>query len=78
VRGKPVTVSTDRVKPAYVFNEADCGSIIFNPLASATPTIAPATQTTRSGRRIRFPARFNAKATFSAGGVMLEAPTKQF
>jgi hypothetical protein len=26
VRGKPVTVSADRVKPAYVLNEADCGS----------------------------------------------------
>jgi cleavage and polyadenylation specificity factor subunit 1 len=61
VRGKPVTVSADRVKPAYVLNEADCGSTIFNPLASATPDIAPppATQTARSGRRIRFPARFN-------------------
>jgi hypothetical protein len=36
VRGKPVTVSVDRVKPAYMLNEADCGSTIFNPLASAT------------------------------------------
>jgi hypothetical protein len=47
VRGKPVTVSADRVKPVYVLNEADCGSTIFNPLASATPDIAPppATQT---------------------------------
>jgi cleavage and polyadenylation specificity factor subunit 1 len=61
VRGKLVTVSADRVKPAYVLNEADCGSTIFNSLASATPDIAPppATQTTRSGRRVRFPARFN-------------------
>jgi hypothetical protein len=37
VRGKPVTVSADRVKPAYVLNEADCGSRIFNPVGSATP-----------------------------------------
>jgi hypothetical protein len=61
VRGKPVTVSADTVKPAYVSNEADCGSTIFNPLASATPDIAPppATHTTCSGRRVRFPARFN-------------------
>jgi cleavage and polyadenylation specificity factor subunit 1 len=61
VRGKPVTVSADRVKPAYVLNEADCGSTIFNPLASATPDIAPhpATQTIRCSRRVRFPARFN-------------------
>jgi hypothetical protein len=36
VRGKAVTVSADRVKPAYVLNEADCGSTIFNPLATAT------------------------------------------
>jgi cleavage and polyadenylation specificity factor subunit 1 len=41
VRGRPVTASADRVKPAYVLNEADCGSTIFNPLASATPDIAP-------------------------------------
>jgi hypothetical protein len=61
VRGKPVTVSADRVKPAYVLNEADCGRAIFNPSASATPGIAPppATQTTRCGRSVRFPARFN-------------------
>jgi cleavage and polyadenylation specificity factor subunit 1 len=61
VRGKLVTMSADRVKPAYMLNEADCGSTIFDPLDSATPDIAPppATQTTRSGRRFRFPARFN-------------------
>jgi hypothetical protein len=61
VRGKPVTVSADRVKPAYVLNEADCGSTIFNPLASATPDVAPppATETTCCGRRVRFPAHFN-------------------
>jgi hypothetical protein len=61
VRGNAVTVSADRVKPAYVLNEADCGSTIFNPLASATPDIAPppATQATCSGRRVRFPARLS-------------------
>jgi hypothetical protein len=61
VREKPVTVSADRVKPAYVLNEADCGSTIFNPVGSATPDTAPPpdTQTTRSGSRVRFPARFN-------------------
>jgi hypothetical protein len=41
VRGKPVTASADRVKPAYVLNDADCGSTIFNPWTSATPAIAP-------------------------------------
>jgi cleavage and polyadenylation specificity factor subunit 1 len=61
VRGKPVIVSAYREKPAYVFNEADSGSTIFNLVGSATPVTAPslATQTTRSGRRFRFPARFN-------------------
>jgi hypothetical protein len=61
VRCKPVTVSADRVMPAYVLNLADCGSTIFNPSASATPSIAPspATQTTCCGRRVRFPSRFN-------------------
>jgi hypothetical protein len=58
--GKPITLSADKVKPAYVLNEADCGSTIFNPSASATPAIAPPpTQTTHFGRRVRFPARFN-------------------
>jgi hypothetical protein len=54
--GKPVTVSTDRVKRAYLLNKTDCGSTIFNLSASVTPAIAPpatplppaATQTTRS------------------------------
>jgi hypothetical protein len=41
VRGKAVIVSADRFKPAYVLNEADCGSTIFNPLASATPDTSP-------------------------------------
>jgi hypothetical protein len=61
VRFKAVTVSTDRVKSAYMLNEADYGSTIFNPLASETPDIAPspAAQTKRSGPRVRFPTRFN-------------------
>jgi cleavage and polyadenylation specificity factor subunit 1 len=52
VRGKPDTLSAD---------EADCGSTIFNPLASATPDIAPppATHTTGYDRPVRFPACFN-------------------
>jgi hypothetical protein len=50
VSGKPVTVSSHRVKPAYIFNEADCGNISFNPAANTTPatsTPPPAIQTTR-------------------------------
>jgi hypothetical protein len=54
-------------KPAYVLNETGCGSTTFSPSASTTPVIEPpatpppppATQTTRSGRNVRFPARFN-------------------
>jgi hypothetical protein len=29
VRRKPITVSADRVKPAYIFNEDDCGITTF-------------------------------------------------
>jgi hypothetical protein len=41
VRGKPLTVSTDRVKPVYIFNEADFRNIVCNPAVKATPAIAP-------------------------------------
>jgi cleavage and polyadenylation specificity factor subunit 1 len=70
VRDKPITVSTDRVKPAYIFNEADFTHNTSNPEVNTTPTIAPpttppatssprpATRTTRSGRHVHFPARF--------------------
>jgi hypothetical protein len=63
MRGKPVTVSADRVKPAYVMNETGSGITTFNPSANtshpATPPQPPATQTTLSVRHVRFPARFN-------------------
>jgi cleavage and polyadenylation specificity factor subunit 1 len=71
VRGKPTTLSTDRVKPAYIFNEADFTHNISNPAVKTTPTIAPpttppatssphpATRTTRSGCHVYFSARFN-------------------
>jgi hypothetical protein len=35
MRGKPFTVSTDRVNPAYIFNEDDCGKANFNPAATS-------------------------------------------
>jgi hypothetical protein len=62
VRGKPITVPTDRVKPAYNTS---------NPAAKTTPTISPpttppatssphpSTRTTHSGRHVHFPTRFN-------------------
>jgi cleavage and polyadenylation specificity factor subunit 1 len=40
VRGRPVTVSTDRVKPAYILNGTDRGSN-FNPPAATSPATAP-------------------------------------
>jgi hypothetical protein len=66
VRGKPITVSADRVKPAYIFNEDDSGHTTSKPAASATPTTTPSdiptplttTKTTRSGRHVHFPVRF--------------------
>jgi hypothetical protein len=74
VRGRPVTVSTDRVKPAYTLNGTDRGSN-FNPPFATSPAAAPSatppqpsTRTTRSGRHIHFPARFNIWAAISAGG----------
>ena len=65
VRDRPVTVSTDRVKPAYMLNESSHGThTTFNPTTTATPA-SPATppqlaaKATRCGRQIRLPARFN-------------------
>jgi hypothetical protein len=65
VRGRPVTVSTDRVKPAYIINGTNRGSNFNLPVAtspaaapSATPP-QPSIRTTRSGRHIHFPAHLN-------------------
>ena len=62
VRGRHVTVSADRVKPAYILERTQHGT--GSP--PAQPRIAPAKplaptqppRTTRSGRTVRFPARF--------------------
>jgi hypothetical protein len=49
VRGKTITVSADRVKPAYIFNEADLPAYDSIPAATPTPPIAPpATPSTSS------------------------------
>jgi hypothetical protein len=66
LRGKPLTVPTDRVKPAYMLNESDNGRYTLTSPPTTTPTPAPSvshpppppTSTTRSGRHVRFPARF--------------------
>jgi cleavage and polyadenylation specificity factor subunit 1 len=64
VRGKPVTVSADRVKPAYVLHEVHEElperTTPHSP-TNTTPALTPpptATRTTRSGRHVHFPARF--------------------
>jgi hypothetical protein len=66
VHGKPITVSADRVKPAYIFNEDDSGHTISKHADTATLTKAPpniptppsAIKITRSGRHVHFPVRF--------------------
>ena len=71
VRGRLVTISTDRVKPAYMLNETGRGTTTkttktFKPAADTTPTAAPhavpppsVARNTRSGRHVHFPAPFN-------------------
>jgi hypothetical protein len=65
MRGRPVIVSADRVKPAYILNGIDRGNK-FNPPTTTIPAAAPpatppepSTKTTRSGLHIHFPARLN-------------------
>jgi hypothetical protein len=65
VRGKPITVSADKVKPAYIFNK-DCGRTTIEPATTANPATAPspippppsATKTTRCRHHVRFSVRF--------------------
>jgi hypothetical protein len=65
VLGKLITVSADRVKLAYIFNEDDSGHTISKPAATATPAKAPSdiptppsvTKATRSRRHVHFPVR---------------------
>jgi cleavage and polyadenylation specificity factor subunit 1 len=66
MRWRLVTASTNRVKPAYILNGTDRRNNTFNPPVDATAAVAPpvtlpqpTTLTTRSGRHINFPARFN-------------------
>jgi len=64
INGRPVTVSTDRVKPAYTMVDPDgrtvtAGAPPEQTLQPAPQPSPPTTQTTRSGLRVRFPVRFN-------------------
>jgi hypothetical protein len=62
VRGKPIIVSADRVKPAHIFNEDDSGHTPSKSAASATLitilTPPSTTKTTHSGRHVHFPVHF--------------------
>jgi hypothetical protein len=66
VRGKPITVSADRAKPAYILKEDDSRHTIPKPADTATPTESPpdiptppsAIKITRYGRHIHFPVCF--------------------
>jgi hypothetical protein len=83
IRGRPVTMSADRVKPAYILHETNCGNNTKTS-APATRAIAPpgtppqpCTKRTCFGCHIHFPFRFNIGPTISAGvgGLMWESPT---
>jgi hypothetical protein len=55
VRGRPVAVSTDRVKPAHLLNETDRATTTFNPtVAPPAAPPPPVARATRSGRHVRF------------------------
>jgi hypothetical protein len=58
VRSKSVIVSADRVKLAYVLHEPVHDRTPFPSPATSTQT-PTTTRTTRSGRQVHFPARFN-------------------
>lgn len=53
VKGKPVTVSIDRLKPAYILTDTE-KSIGVSPIPMQ-PTHNTDTKKTRSGRTVRFP-----------------------
>lgn len=60
VRGREVTVSIDRLKPAYTLEDGQHGTTDTKPPVPAaiqsTPAATP--RTTRCGRRVQFPARY--------------------
>jgi hypothetical protein len=80
VSGKSDTASADRVKPAYILNDTDCGYTTLNPSASPTPaTEIPATPPpppTTPG--LSHTLQHLSNHLRGGGGVMWEPPTKQF
>ena len=86
MHGKSITVSADRIKPAYVMDEAKHEpSTASPPPARATQpavepsaTTPPAEKTTPSGRRVRFPSRYEPRAAISAGGRGGDVGTLRF
>ena len=63
VRGRQVTVSIDRLKPAYTLEEGLHGNKNIRQPVLSTP--ASPHRTTRSGWRVQFPARFISQTAFS-------------
>lgn len=53
VKGKPVTVSIDRLKPAYLL--VDIPPPALTVAKEASPPLSSTIKTTRSGRQVRFP-----------------------
>ncbi|XP_028038223.1 uncharacterized protein LOC114248972 [Bombyx mandarina] len=49
IKGKPATVSLDRLKPAYILSDSE------SHFADTSPSISRSVQRTKSGRQVRFP-----------------------
>jgi hypothetical protein len=82
VRGRPVIVSADRVKPAYMLSGTDRGSSSFNPPADGTPTVAQPATARYTHYTLWPPHPFpcllqHLSIHFREGGVMWEPPTVQ-
>ncbi len=61
VRGRPVTVSIDRLKPSYSLEEQHTCP---NRPVTAPAVPSPPIKTTRSGRRVQFPKRYLTQTSF--------------
>ena len=65
VRGRPVTVSIDRLKPSYSLEEQHT---CLNRPVTAPAVPSPPIKTTRSGRRVQFPKRYLTQTSFFTVG----------